>query len=174
MSYEQANKSKYGDKKIHTNWNLNSSRTINKSQIYEDNGDFSKIESKRVNPRKYHHSKMIFDDVISHSVDTDRKITGWARKAFKSHSQVKLHYKDKELLTVQKLWQQKKKNYGVLRKFMLKGNVEDYYHKEYDRDIRTKFKKIRGDFWSSSGNIPGNKLGKRKNFHREVPKVIRK
>ena len=160
--------------KIRTAESWNSSRTINKSKSYLDNGDYERKQSKRVNPRLFKSSSMIFDHVVSKSVDTERKITGCSRQHFKSKNLLKLHYKDEELETVQKLWQTKKKDYGILRNFMIKGSIDEYYHKNHENNSKTQNTKIKQDFWSSIGNMPGNSLGKRKNFKKELPKVTRK
>mmetsp|Transcript_1145 Transcript_1145/g.1035 ORF Transcript_1145/g.1035 Transcript_1145/m.1035 type:complete len:185 (+) Transcript_1145:297-851(+) len=117
---------------------------------------------------------MIFDHVVEKSVNTERKITGCSRQNYKKVTHVKFHYKDNEIDTVQKLWKAKKKDYGVLREFMLKGNVNDYYHKLPNKNRESQDRKIRRDFCSSEGNVPGNSLGKRKNFKRDVAKITRK
>lgn len=166
----EANKSHYGNKKIRTHESLSSSRTIDKSRMYEDNGDFCKIQSIRVNPRAYAKSSMIFDHVVSKSVDTDRKMTGCSRSHYLKNnlSNFKLHYEDNEMNTVNKMWQSKKKTYGKLRDLMLKGNVDEYYHKYHTKSNKTKPKKFKQDFASSITNVPGSNLGKRKEKNEEI------
>lgn len=109
MSYHQVNVSHYGSKHMRMRDGLSSARTIDKTQRYEDEGDFAKPQGLRVNPRMYSQTRTIFDNVVSKSVDTDRKVTGCARAHFNRNNQsaFKLHYNDDELDTTQKVWNQK-------------------------------------------------------------------
>jgi hypothetical protein len=143
---------------------LNSSRTIDKTKVYQDNGDFLKTQSKRVNRRSYNISNMIFDNVILKSVDTDRKMTGCSRShsLMNNLSNFKLHYEDSEMDTVEKVWQKKQKSYGKLRNFLQKSKADEQYHNIHTRSNKTQPKKFKNDFASSIANVPGSNLSKKK------------
>lgn len=58
---------------------------------------------------KFSRSNSILDHVTEKSVDTSRKVTGCSRSHYKhsNKSGFKLHYEDKDLNTVEKLWEKK-------------------------------------------------------------------
>lgn len=176
MSFEEANKSHYGNKSKRMHEGLTSARTIDKSQQYQDNGDFARTESIRVSRRDFNRTNMIFDNVVSKSVDTDRKVTGCSRSHYNwnNKSNFKLHYEDDEMDTTQKLWEQKKKNYGKLRDLMIKGNVDDYYHKLYTKSNMTKPSKITQDFSTTIRNVPGSAIAQRRKFKNDIPRPSKK
>ncbi|CAI2372975.1 unnamed protein product [Moneuplotes crassus] len=179
--YKQVNRSGYGDKKLRHKDYLNSSRTILAGQrkrgrnglLCEDSSEQARPQSKRVTHRGYKKSKDIFEIVTDRSTDTSSKITGCARKHFSRDSQVELSHERSGNL-VQKLWDQKKKSYGILRKFVIEGNNYEKSKCNKVKGVQAHNKKVKNDFCSSTGNLPGSSFGKRENFQNEVPKVQRK
>jgi hypothetical protein len=126
---------------------INSSRTIDKTKVYQDNGDFAKTQSKRCK-----------------SVDTDRKMTGCSRShtLMNNLSNFKLHYEDSEMDTVDKVWKSKQKSYGKLRNFLHKSKADEHFHNLHTRSNKTQPKKFKNDFASSIANVPGSNLLKKK------------
>lgn len=53
ISFDQANVSHYGNKKVRMQESLNSARTIDKSRTYRDEGNYVRPQGLRVNPRRY-------------------------------------------------------------------------------------------------------------------------